>query len=179
MVTETDLLAVLSQMGFRGFDEPLKTYLRECEADDRVRALIPLLFMPVYPAHQLPLVCSQSSKRLRTTPTQEGQGAAVADAAGSANAGVAKGAGLADGGVNAAPVVRSAEAEVSAAIPERAGLVHVGMSTAEGAGSADAGVTAAEMKGADCSADAGVNTAATEGAAGSAETRMDAATKSS
>ena len=36
-VTETDLLAVLSHLGFRGFHEPLKKYLQECEVADRVR----------------------------------------------------------------------------------------------------------------------------------------------
>eukprot|EP00967_Tisochrysis_lutea_P046449 scaffold56453_cov36-Tisochrysis_lutea.AAC.2 len=34
-VTETDLLAVLSHLGFRGFHEPLKKYLQECEVADR------------------------------------------------------------------------------------------------------------------------------------------------
>ena len=37
VVTEADLLAVLNVMGFRGFHEPLKSFLQECAEADRVR----------------------------------------------------------------------------------------------------------------------------------------------
>lgn len=119
VVTETDLLAVLSLMGFRGFHEPLKSYLQECEAEDRVcfsHAAHPPVRIPAAPLS----ICSQEAKRPKATPLQEGHGAATKEGACSADAGVTakEGACSADAGMDAATEERacSAGARMSTAI---------------------------------------------------------------
>lgn len=77
MVTETDLLAVLSLMGFRGFHEPLKSYLQECEAEDRVcfsHAAPPPVRIPAAPLYLLSGSQTSESNSAARGPRRGNQG---------------------------------------------------------------------------------------------------------